>query len=78
MKESVIYQEILQRGEDRGLQKGEREVILRQLNKKLGKISQELTLKIEILSLESLENLAESLLSFSSISDLVSWLEINQ
>jgi len=78
MRDSVIYQEIFQRGEDRGLQQGERAIILRQLSKKLGQLNPELTTKIERLSLEKLENLAEELLNFTSISELVSWLEINQ
>ncbi len=86
MKDSVIYQEILKEGEDKGLQKGiekglkqgEKQLVIRLMTKKLGNLSSELTGKIESLSLEQLDNLAESLLDFSSMSDLVLWLEINQ
>jgi predicted transposase YdaD len=71
MKESVIYQEI--RAE--GLQEGEANLVLRQLNRRIGGISPELSAKIRSLSLEQLENLGEALLDFQSRQDLEQWLE---
>ena len=82
MKESVIYQEIQSIGEAKGkaegkaegIAEGEANLILRQLDKRFGKISFDLTERIRQLSLEKLDSLGESLLDFESIADLVSWL----
>ncbi len=77
MQESVIYQDILlkgeQRGEQRGLQKGEVAVILRQLTRRLGNIQPQIQ-QIRALSITQLEELAEALLDFSSQNDLVNYL----
>jgi hypothetical protein len=66
MKESVIYQEIESIGEAN--------LILRQLQRRFGKISVDLTEHIPQLSLEKLDSLGESLLDFESIADLINWL----
>ncbi|WP_373526998.1 Rpn family recombination-promoting nuclease/putative transposase [Nostoc sp.] len=84
MRESVIYQEILaegeqrgeQRGELRGRQEGERSLILRQLTRRVGELSQPVLERIEALSLEQLENLGEALLDFQAIADLETWFSI--
>jgi len=80
MRESVIYQEILaegeQRGEQRGRQEGERSLILRQLTRRVGELSQPVLERIEALSLEQLENLGEALLDFQAIADLEIWFSI--
>jgi predicted transposase YdaD len=77
MQESVIYQDILhkgeQRGEQRGEQKGKQNTIIRQLTRRFGEIDSSLTDKIKLLSLEELDNLAEELLDFATIDDLVTW-----
>lgn len=66
MRESVIYQEILREGEQRGEQR-ERALILRQLTRRVGELPQEVLDRIETLSLEQLENLGEALLDFQAI-----------
>jgi predicted transposase YdaD len=71
MKESVIYQEI--KGE--GRQEEAINLLLRQLNRRIGGISAELSANIQSLSLENLENLGEALLDFQSVEDLEQWLE---
>ncbi len=77
MRESVIYQEILeegeQRGEQRGRQEGERSLILRLLNRRVGELPQQLLERIETLDLEQLENLGEALLDFQAQADLEAW-----
>jgi predicted transposase YdaD len=85
MRESVIYQDILQEGEQRGLQQGlqqglqrERSLILRQLGRKLGAVPPETQLQIEALPPSTLEVLGEALLGFSSLDDLVDWLQVHQ
>ncbi|MBD1840277.1 DUF4351 domain-containing protein [Coleofasciculus sp. FACHB-501] len=74
MQESVIYQDILQKGEQRGLRQGEVALILRQLRLRFGDINPELQEQIRGLSIPQLEGLAEALLDFSSQTDLVSYL----
>ncbi|BDI17067.1 hypothetical protein ANSO36C_28690 [Nostoc cf. commune SO-36] len=72
MRESVIYQEILAEGEQRGEQR-ERSLILRLLTRRVGELPQEVRSRIETLSLEKLENLGEALLDFQAIADLETW-----
>jgi len=78
MQESVIYQDILQKGlqqgEQRGLQKGEVAVILRLLTRRFGAIEPQIEQQIRSLSIAQLEELAEVLLDFTSQSDLVNYL----
>ncbi|GBF54399.1 hypothetical protein N0824_02266 [Microcystis sp. 0824] len=75
MKESVIYQEIWSEGLQEGRQEGEANLVLRQLNRRVGDISPELLPNIRSLDLEQLENLGEALLDFQSLQDLEEWLE---
>ena len=81
MRESTIYQEIIQQGIKEGVQQGlqqgrqaEVTLILRQLNRQLGEINSELLAKIQFLSFAKLEELGEALLDFSTEADLVNWL----
>ena len=86
MRESTMYQSILREGEERGLEQGLEQgliegraaegkaLVLKQLTRKLGNLSPELSAKVSDLSLERLEALAEDLLDFTSMADLESWL----
>jgi len=78
MQESVIYQDILQKGlqqgEERGKKKEALELIVRQLTRRFGAIEPEVQQQIRSLSITQLEELAEALLDFSSPSDLVNYL----
>ncbi|MBW4553630.1 MAG: Rpn family recombination-promoting nuclease/putative transposase [Aphanocapsa sp. GSE-SYN-MK-11-07L] len=78
MRESVIYQEILQEGRQEGKQEGKQEgeltVIMRQLNRRLGKIAPEIEAELRGLSSPQLESLAEALLDFQQVADLQAWL----
>ncbi|NJL60683.1 MAG: Rpn family recombination-promoting nuclease/putative transposase [Methylacidiphilales bacterium] len=84
LQETRVYREIKeegiqegeQRGEQRGLQR-EKSLILRQLNRRVGELSEDIRQQVEILPLEQLENLGEALLDFSSMADLQAWLEEN-
>jgi predicted transposase YdaD len=73
MQESVIYQDILQKGE----QKEAFRFLNRQLNRRFGEIDSSIVERIRMLSTEQLEVLGEEFLSFSNVSDLVAWLENN-
>ncbi|MEH2281175.1 MAG: DUF4351 domain-containing protein [Nostoc sp.] len=67
MKESVIYQDIVQ--------KEAFKLISRMLKRRFSDIDASLGEQVRNLSAEQLENLGEDLLDFSEIADLVAWLE---
>jgi predicted transposase YdaD len=73
MQESVIYQDILQKGE----QKEAFRFLNRLLNRRFGEIDSSIVERIRMLSTEQLEVLGEEFLSFSNVSDLLAWLENN-
>jgi Domain of unknown function (DUF4351) len=50
-------------------------LIMRLLNRRVGKISIELESRVKALPLAQLEELGEALLDFSQIGDLVAWLD---
>lgn len=72
MRESVIVQEILEEGR----QEGEKSLILRLLNRRVGEVPEALRSRLDVLSLEQLENLGEALLDFQAIVDLEAWFEL--
>jgi predicted transposase/invertase (TIGR01784 family) len=79
LKQTKVYQEALQEGEQRGEQTGAlreaRSLILRQLTCRVGTISPNFEVKISTLSIAQLESLGEALLDFSSSADLDNWLK---
>jgi flagellar biosynthesis/type III secretory pathway protein FliH len=64
----------LMQGRQEGRQEGGRSLILRLLTRRIGVVPADLTLRIEQLSIEQLEALADALLDFSQVDDLVNWL----
>ena len=76
LRESPWYQEILREGEQLGLQR-ERSLILKQLTRRVGGLSPELSAQVQALSIDQLEALGEALLDFTQVSDLGHWLEQN-
>jgi predicted transposase/invertase (TIGR01784 family) len=82
LKQTKVYQDALQEGEQTGLLKGKLEeaqsLILRQLTRRIGGVDVKLRSKIQSLSLAQLESLGEELLDFSQPTDLVNWLNKNQ
>jgi predicted transposase YdaD len=79
LEESSVVQDWIQhgvrKGVQQGMQVGERKVILRQLERLVGKLSPRARKQVEILSVEQLESLSEDLLSFKTKSDLTNWLK---
>lgn len=91
LEESVIYQDILkkglQKGRQEGIQKGRREgiqkgrqegerrIVARQLKRLLGKLSTKSRKKIAELNADQLEELGEALIDFRSEKDLSAWIE---
>jgi len=78
MQESVIYQDILQKGLQQGEERGKKQealqLIMRQLKRRFAAIEPEIEQQICTLSTTQLEELAEALLDFNSQSDLVNYL----
>ncbi|MGM3307860.1 Rpn family recombination-promoting nuclease/putative transposase [Anabaena sp. WFMT] len=82
-EQTRLYQELREEateigreeGRQEGRQEGEVNLILRLLSKKFGEVPSQLKMQIEKLSLEQLEALAEVLLDFSNLDDLVVLLE---
>jgi predicted transposase/invertase (TIGR01784 family) len=85
LRETKIYQEALQEGEQVGVLKGKLEgklegeqlLILRQLTRRIGKVTPKMRTRIQDLSLVKLEALGEALLDFSEARDLEQWLAEN-
>jgi predicted transposase/invertase (TIGR01784 family) len=82
MQESVIYQEIKaegrQEGRQEGIEVGERSLVLRLLSLKLGKLPESVALEVTQLSKAHLPALEEALLSFETLGDLTSWLQVHR
>jgi predicted transposase YdaD len=87
MQESVIYQDILQKGLQQGLQQGKQEglqqgkqeealsLIMRLLTRRFGEIDSQLQERVQRLSLVQLEELSEALLDFEAVTNLTVWLD---
>ena len=82
MRESVVYQDILQKGLQQGLQQGRQQgevtLILRLLNRRFGEVDPQWQERIQGLSIPQLEELSLALLDFEAVTDLASWLDEHQ
>jgi predicted transposase YdaD len=56
-------------------EQGERSLIVRQLTRRCGELSDEHQSQVHALSLTQLENLGEALLDFTDIADFEQWLQ---
>jgi Domain of unknown function (DUF4351) len=63
-----------QEGKQEGKLEGERLLIIRLINRRFGSVDSSLIEQIQELSGEQLENLADALLDFSEVTQLVAWL----
>ncbi len=61
-----------------GIEEGEKSLILLLIKHKLGNISPSLQNQIMGLNIDEIETLGESLFDFSTVDDLVNWLDNNQ
>jgi len=86
LRKTRVYQDAMQEGKQEGLQIGEQigeqrglqrqaAMLLRQLTRKFGKINPRIEPQISKLSLVQLENLAEAIFDFETITDLDVWLK---
>jgi predicted transposase YdaD len=63
-----------QRAEVKGIEQGQRSLILRLLARRVGEVPEAAQSQIDALSLIQLESLGEALLDFSNLADLEAWL----
>jgi predicted transposase YdaD len=75
LKETRVYREIKEEGREEGREEATANLILRQLTKRFGELSEEIRSSISGLPLPVLEDLSEALLDFASLADLQVWLE---
>jgi predicted transposase YdaD len=86
LEESVVYQDIFQKGKQQGVQQGvkqgvqqglqhERHLVLRQLERLLGKLPAKAQKQVDQLDFEQLAALGEALLDFTSEKELAAWLK---
>lgn len=64
----------MEKGIEQGIEQGERSLILRLLNRRLGIVPEALSATVNALSLPDLEVLRDTLLDFESVGDLEQWL----
>jgi hypothetical protein len=62
-------------GEARGRVSGQRDLVLRQLDRKIGPLSTELRAQVAALAPEVLLELSDALLDFTSVDQLTDWLQ---
>ncbi len=81
LKQTRVYQEAREEGEQRGLKqglaKGQATMLLRMLNRKFGLLTPRLRGQINKLAVKQLESLAEVVFDLETIADLTNWLQIN-
>ena len=80
MRLAPLYQQDRELAKQEGLQEGlqkEKRLIIRLLNRRIGEIDSLLIQKVQELTVEKLEELGETLLDFTSVTDLETWLEHN-
>jgi predicted transposase YdaD len=65
----------IEQGRQEGRQEGQRSLIRRQIIRRVGVLPDRLCDRIEQLPIAQLESLAEALLDFTQLDDLVQWLE---
>jgi predicted transposase/invertase (TIGR01784 family) len=78
LQQTRVYQEAREEGREEGRQAEGVAVVLKQLQRKLGELPDEVQSQIMALSIERLELLAEELLDFSSLENLTTWLAAHQ
>lgn len=72
-REAVMV--LMTQWERKGREEGKRELVMRQLTRKLGSLPANLEARIATLPTEHLELLGEALLDFTTVDELVAWLD---
>ncbi|MBC6435515.1 DUF4351 domain-containing protein [Nostoc sp. HG1] len=74
MRLEPLYQQDREKAKQEGQQEGQQDLIIRQLNRRIGEIDASLIERVLQLSIEQLSLLGEALLDFSVVADLEAWL----
>ncbi len=77
LQQTRVYRDAEAEGAVRGRSEEGRALVLRLLARKLGNISPEIQTQVNSQTLDRVEALAEDLLDFTQMSDLVNWLDID-
>lgn len=77
LQETRVYREIKEEGREEGREEATVNLIIRQLTKRFGELSEEMRSSISGLPLPVLEDLSEALLDLTSLADLQAWLEVS-
>jgi Domain of unknown function (DUF4351) len=77
MQLSPLYLEKLQAAQQIGEVRHAQAQTLRLLNRRVGDLSADVLAKVNILSLQRLDDLHDAALDFTKVSDLTAWLDIN-
>lgn len=76
--ESPLYQEIVEQGLQQGLQQGRdselKKVLLKQFTRRFGELGDDIKQKINNLTIEQAETLAEAIFDFNNVEELGVWL----
>jgi predicted transposase/invertase (TIGR01784 family) len=82
LEESVIVQDWMQRGLQKGLQQGlqqglqrEKRLVMKQLERRFGKLSQKRRKQVKDLSIEEIEMLGETIFDLEDKAELTKWLD---
>jgi predicted transposase/invertase (TIGR01784 family) len=79
LKDTRVYREAKEEGREQGREEGRQQeainLVLRQLSRRCGTLSANLSQSIASLPVTVLEELSEALLDFTSLADLTTWLE---
>jgi hypothetical protein len=74
MRLEPLYQQDREQAIQEGSKQGEQRLVIRLLNRRFGEIDSSLIERVQGLSVDQIEALAEALLDFSSLNDLETWL----
>jgi predicted transposase YdaD len=77
MQESVIYQDILQKGQEQGKKQEACSLCISLLSERFGEIDESISQKVQALQTDKLEALCLALLRMSGINDLIAWFDQN-
>jgi predicted transposase YdaD len=75
LRQTQFYQDVYAEGLEEGRREESLNLVLKLLTRRFGRLESKTTEKIQALTFEQLEQLAESLLDFTRVEDLDSWLE---
>ncbi|MCT7956165.1 Rpn family recombination-promoting nuclease/putative transposase [Laspinema palackyanum] len=75
MQESVIYQDILQKGLNQGKKQEAIAMIMRPITRRFGSLDPDIRDRIDALTTAQLEDLNEALFDLTEVTDLVTWLQ---